>query len=271
MRDLSDGARRRLRHRLRACKKPAWISRFTDAARRGRVLPQGARAARRRCRAYPSLRGRTRPQHSACRMPSISAGSSRRWSRASRRTACSTATMLSAIPSQRACCDNTMAQIALLRRGDDGLKAARDVVVRSARHGRAAQALWRDDERARHRLRSRRGPRAAGAAHAGSRSDGRRPDASRLFTLLHGARGVLLNLGKPGGIDIGAAGAIASMSSTPITTAHGSFRSSERLPRQAPCWCGPTGMWPGWGMRASVDFAEVLTRCNEVPDRRRVY
>lgn len=96
---------------------------------------------------------------------------------------------------------NTMAQIALLRRGEDGLKAARDIV---------AELLAMDAPRQRfgammsgldvhydlgegHALLGRRMP------DLDLRVDAR---PLRLFTLLHGARGVLLEFGKAGNIDI---------------------------------------------------------------------
>lgn len=96
---------------------------------------------------------------------------------------------------------NTMAQIALLRRGDDGLKAARDVV---------SDLLAMDEPR------QRFGAMMSGLDIRYDLGEGhtllgqRMPDLEltvegqrlNLFTLLHGARGVLLNFGKPDSIDI---------------------------------------------------------------------
>ena len=57
----------------------------------------------------------------------------------------------------------------------------------------------------------------------------------RVFTLLHEARPVLLNLGAPGGLDITPWADRVPAGPTPTTPAHGSFRSwaRSRLPR--PC------------------------------------
>ena len=85
------------------------------------------------------------------------------------------------------------------RRTDEGL--ARDH-VRAAQDGRASQAIRRDDVWSRHSLRPRRrDTRCSGAAcpiSTWSPPDGPR----RVFTLLHDARPVLLNLGEPGALDI---------------------------------------------------------------------
>ncbi|WP_314955900.1 FAD-dependent monooxygenase [Bradyrhizobium cosmicum] len=96
---------------------------------------------------------------------------------------------------------NTMAQIALLRRGDDGLKAAREVV---------SELLGMDEPR------KRFGAMMSGLDVHYDLGEGhallgrRMPDLDltvegrslRLFTLLHQARGLLLDFGKAGGIDI---------------------------------------------------------------------
>lgn len=71
----------------------------------------------------------------------------------------------------------------------------------------------------------------------------------RLFTLLHDARGVLVNSAAVMA-SISRLAPIASHASMPIPTTHGSFRRLGRSPSLRPCWCGPTGMWGGWGMRA---------------------
>ena len=74
---------------------------------------------------------------------------------------------------------NTMAQVALLppRRPHRGLARHR---VRAAEHGRAAQAVRRDDVRSGHSLRPRRGTPAARAPHARSRPGHRRRPAAGL-------------------------------------------------------------------------------------------
>jgi 2-polyprenyl-6-methoxyphenol hydroxylase-like FAD-dependent oxidoreductase len=96
---------------------------------------------------------------------------------------------------------NTMAQIALLRRADDRIKAVRDII---------AELLGMDEPRKRfaammsgldihydlgegHKLLGRRMPDLELVTADGP---------LRVFTLLHGARPVLLNLGEPGGFDI---------------------------------------------------------------------
>ena len=57
---------------------------------------------------------------------------------------------------------------------------------------------------------------------------------TRVFTLLHDARPVLLDLGAPGA-STSRRGRIASAWSTPTTPAGGSFRSSARSRAPAPC------------------------------------
>ncbi|EHR04701.1 FAD-dependent monooxygenase [Bradyrhizobium sp. WSM471] len=96
---------------------------------------------------------------------------------------------------------NTMAQIALLRRGEDGLKAAREIVAEllamdAARKRFGAMMSGLDvhyDLGQGHALLGRRMPDL-------DLTVDRRP--LRLFTLLHGARGLLLDFGKTGGPDI---------------------------------------------------------------------
>jgi 3-(3-hydroxy-phenyl)propionate hydroxylase len=68
----------------------------------------------------------------------------------------------------------------------------------------------------------------------------------RVFTLLHQARPVLLNLGEPGGFDITPPHErTGSSRSTPNMPACGSFRYSAWSPLPLPC-SGPTDMSPGW-------------------------
>ncbi|MCK1280625.1 FAD-dependent monooxygenase [Bradyrhizobium sp. 61] len=96
---------------------------------------------------------------------------------------------------------NTMAQIAMLRRGEAGLKAARDVV---------------SDLLAMEEPRKRFGAMMSGLDIRYDLGEGhellgrRMPDLDliveghpqRLFTLLHGAQALLINFGKSGGFDI---------------------------------------------------------------------
>ncbi|PDT88173.1 hypothetical protein CO669_21315 [Bradyrhizobium sp. Y36] len=96
---------------------------------------------------------------------------------------------------------NTLAQIALLRRGDDGLKAARDII---------SDLLAMDEPRRRF------GAMMSGLDIAYDLGEGhallgrRMPDLDltvegrklNLFTLLHGGRGLLLDFGRRGGIDL---------------------------------------------------------------------
>lgn len=96
---------------------------------------------------------------------------------------------------------NTMAQIALLRRAEDGLNAAREVISEllaldepRQRFGAMMSGLdIRYDLGEGHALVGRRMPDLDLAVEGRS---------LRLFTLLHGARALLLNLGDPDAIDI---------------------------------------------------------------------
>lgn len=96
---------------------------------------------------------------------------------------------------------NTMAQIALLRRLDDRLKAAREIVselltLEEPRKRFAAMMSGLDiryDHGEGHPLLGRRVPDLDLVTANGSQ---------RLFTLLHKARPVLLNFGEPGSLDI---------------------------------------------------------------------
>ena len=74
---------------------------------------------------------------------------------------------------------NTMAQVAL-RRPDDRTKALRDTMSELLEHGRAAQAIRRDDVRSGHSLRPRRGTPAARTPHARSRPGHRQRPAAGL-------------------------------------------------------------------------------------------
>ena len=67
----------------------------------------------------------------------------------------------------------------------------------------------------------------------------------RVFTLLHAARPVLLNLGEPGGFDITPWADRVQMIDARYS-GRGSFRHSGRSRLRRPCWFGPTDMWRGW-------------------------
>jgi hypothetical protein len=199
MRDLSDGLVAVYGTDF-ALKKPAWISRFTDAARqaasyrKGRVLLAGDAA-----HIHHSVGGQglnTGVQDA------VNLG----WKLAQVVKGMSPDSLLDSYHAERhpvaaRVLRNTMAQIALLRRGDDGLKAARDVVsdllaMDEPRNHVGAMMSGLDihyDLGEGHALLGRRMPDLdlTIAGHP-----------SRLFTLLHGARGLLLNLGKAGGLDI---------------------------------------------------------------------
>ncbi|HKW27465.1 MAG TPA: FAD-dependent monooxygenase [Terriglobales bacterium] len=69
--------------------------------------------------------------------------------------------------------------------------------------------------------------------------------ALRLFTLLHDARPVLLNLGEPGGFDITPwADRVQLMDAKYVGTWELPAIGAVRLP--PPFWFGPMDMWPGW-------------------------
>ncbi|MCA1394041.1 FAD-dependent monooxygenase [Bradyrhizobium sp. IC3123] len=179
---------------------PAWISRFTDAARqaasyrRGRVLLAGDAA-----HIHHSVGGQGL---NLGVQDAVNLG----WKLAQVVKGISPESLLDTYHSERhpvaaRVLKNTMAQIALLRRGDDGRKAAREVI---------AELLAMDEPR------QRLGAMMSGLDIAYDLGEGhallgrRMPDLDlvaggqklRLFTLLHGARGVLLNFGQPGGLDI---------------------------------------------------------------------
>lgn len=181
-------------------KNPAWISRFTDAARqavsyrKGRVLLAGDAA-----HIHHSVGGQGL---NLGVQDAVNLG----WKLAQVVNRVSPDNLLDSYHAERhpvaaRVLRNTMAQIALLRRGDDGLKAARDIV---------ADLLAMDEPR------QRFGAMMSGLDIRYDLGEGhallgrRMPDLDlmvdgqplRLFTLLHGARGVLLNFGKRGGIDI---------------------------------------------------------------------
>lgn len=179
---------------------PAWISRFTDAARqaasyrRGRVLLAGDAA-----HIHHSVGGQGL---NLGVQDAVNLG----WKLAQVVNGISPESLLDTYHSERhpvaaRVLKNTMAQIALLRRGDDGRKAAREVI---------ADLLAMDAPR------QRLGAMMSGLDIAYDLGEGhallgrRMPDLDirvdgqkiALFTLLHGARGVLLNFGKRGGIDL---------------------------------------------------------------------
>ena len=181
-------------------KNPAWISRFTDAARqaasyrRGRVLLAGDAA-----HIHHSVGGQGL---NLGVQDAVNLG----WKLAQVVKGIAPDSLLDSYHAERhpvaaRVLKNTMAQIALLRRGDDGRKAAREAM---------AELLAMDEPRRRF------GAMMSGLDIAYDLGEGhkllgrRMPDLElsvagrklRLFTLLHRARGVLLNLGKGGGIDI---------------------------------------------------------------------
>ena len=95
---------------------------------------------------------------------------------------------------------NTMAQVALSS-PDDRHQALRDTMAELLGMDEPRRRIAAMLSRSRHPLRPRRGTPAARAAHARPRPADRRR-SHRVFTLLHDARPVLLNLGAPGGFDI---------------------------------------------------------------------
>lgn len=179
---------------------PAWISRFTDAARqamsyrKGRVLLAGDAA-----HIHHSVGGQGL---NLGVQDAVNLG----WKLAQVVKRISPESLLDSYYAERhpvaaRVLRNTMAQIALLRRGDDGRKAAREAV---------AELLAMDEPRRRF------GAMMSGLDIAYDLGEGhallgrRVPDLDvvvegqklKLFTLLHGARGVLLDFGKAGRIDI---------------------------------------------------------------------
>ncbi|SDI23176.1 2-polyprenyl-6-methoxyphenol hydroxylase [Bradyrhizobium sp. Rc2d] len=179
---------------------PAWISRFTDAARqavsyrKGSVLLAGDAA-----HIHHSVGGQglnTGVQDA------VNLG----WKLAQVVNRISPDSLLDTYYSERhpvaaRVLQNTMAQIAMLRRGDDGLKAARDVVSELLAMDQPRQRVGammsgldiRYDLGEGHALLGRRMPDLDLAVE-------RQP--LRLFTLLHGARGLLLNFEKADVLDI---------------------------------------------------------------------
>ncbi|WP_262048389.1 FAD-dependent monooxygenase [Bradyrhizobium sp. Bra78] len=179
---------------------PSWISRFTDAARqaasyrKGRVLLAGDAA-----HIHHSVGGQglnTGVQDA------VNLG----WKLAQVVKGASPDSLLDTYHTERhpvaaRVLRNTRAQIALLRRVDDGLRAAREIVsellaMDAPRRSFGAMMSGLDihyDLGEGHPLLGRRAP------DLDVTIEGRR---LRLFTLLHRARGVLLDFGKPGGIDV---------------------------------------------------------------------
>lgn len=179
---------------------PAWISRFTDAARQavsyrsGRVLLAGDAA-----HIHHSVGGQGL---NLGVQDAVNLG----WKLAQVVKGISPDSLLDTYDAERhpvaaRVLKNTIAQIALLRRGDDGRKAARDTI---------AELLGMDEPR------KRFGAMMSGLDIRYDLGEGhallgrRMPDLDltvegqkqNLFTLLHGARGVLLDFGKRGGIDL---------------------------------------------------------------------
>jgi len=179
---------------------PAWISRFTDASRQaasyrnGRALLAGDAA-----HIHHSVGGQGL---NTGMQDAVNLG----WKLAQVVKGISPDTLLDSYHAERhpvaaRVLRNTMAQIALLRRDTDGLKAARDIV---------AELLGMDEAR------KRFGAMMSGLDIRYDLGEGhpllgrRIPDLDltvegrpqRLFTLLHGARGALLNFRKANDFDI---------------------------------------------------------------------
>lgn len=177
---------------------PAWISRFTDAARqaasyrKGRLLLAGDAA-----HIHHSVGGQGL---NLGVQDAVNLG----WKLAQVVKGLAPDSLLDSYHAERQpvaarVLKNTRAQIALLRRGDDGRKAAREAI---------AELLAMDEPRRRF------GAMMSGLDIAYDLGEGhkllgrRMPDLDlavegrmlNLFTLLHRARGVLLNFGKRGGI-----------------------------------------------------------------------
>ena len=175
-------------------KNPTWISRFTDAARqavsyrKGRVLLAGDAA-----HIHHSVGGQGL---NLGVQDAVNLG----WKLAQVVKGISPESLLDSYHAERhpvaaRVLRNTMAQIALLRRGDDGLRAAREVI---------ADLLGMDEARRRF------GAMMSGLDIAYDLGDGhallgrRMPDLDltvegrpqRLFALLHGDRGVLLDFAR---------------------------------------------------------------------------
>ncbi|EJN15805.1 2-polyprenyl-6-methoxyphenol hydroxylase-like oxidoreductase [Bradyrhizobium sp. YR681] len=179
---------------------PTWISRFTDASRqaasyrKGRVLLAGDAA-----HIHHSVGGQGL---NTGLQDAVNLG----WKLAQVVKGTSQDSLLDSYHAERhpvaaRTLRNTMAQIALLRRASEGLAAARDVI---------AELLGMDEPR------QRFGAMMSGLDISYDCGDGhpllgrRMPDLDltvegqplKFFTLLHGARGVLLDFGKARGIDI---------------------------------------------------------------------
>ncbi|MCK1358938.1 FAD-dependent monooxygenase [Bradyrhizobium sp. 199] len=178
----------------------AWISRFTDAARqavsyrKGRVLLAGDAAHIHHSAGGQGLNLGVQD--------AVNLG----WKLAQVVKGVSPGSLLDSYHAERhpvaaRVLKNTMAQIALLRRGDEGRKAARDTI---------AELLGMDEPR------KRFGAMMSGLDIAYDLGEGhallgrRMPDLDltvegqkrTLFSLLHRARGVLLDFGKRGAIDV---------------------------------------------------------------------
>ncbi|WFU75353.1 FAD-dependent monooxygenase [Bradyrhizobium sp. CB2312] len=181
-------------------KNPAWISRFTDAARqaasyrKGRVLLAGDAA-----HIHHSVGGQGL---NAGVQDAVNLG----WKLAQVVKGISPQNLLDTYHAERhpvaaRVLRNTRAQIALLRRAEDGLNAARDIV----------SELLAMDEPRKHLGATMSGLDIRYDCGEGHPLLGRRmPDLdlivddgpARLFTLLHGARGVLINFGEAQNFDI---------------------------------------------------------------------
>jgi 2-polyprenyl-6-methoxyphenol hydroxylase-like FAD-dependent oxidoreductase len=183
-----------------AVRNPSWISRFTDTARqavcyrRKRVLLAGDAA-----HIHHSVGGQGL---NTGLQDAVNLG----WKLAQVVKGMSSDALLDTYHAERhpvaaRVLRNTRAQIALLRRNDDGRRAAREVMAEllamdepRKRYGAMMSGLdIRYDLGGQHPLLGRRMPDLALTIEGRS---------MRLFTLLHDARGVLLDFGRAGGPDI---------------------------------------------------------------------
>ena len=139
----------------------------------------------------------------------------------------------------------TMAQTALTR-SDARIDALRDTHGRAAGHGRAAQALRRDDVRPGHPLRPRRRAPAARAPHARPRPGHRRRPGAGVHPAARAPGRCCSTSASPAG-STSRHGRTGSGWSTPLTAARGSFRCSATVTAPAAVLIRPDGhvAWAG--------------------------
>ncbi len=176
-----------------------WLSRFTDAARRGCVLPQGPHIARRRCRA------RAFPVGGQGLNIGLQDAVNLGWKLAQVVGGTSPESLLDTYHAERhpvgaALLEHTLALTAL-NRGDDRTNALRTLMARTMQmdeprrwYGALMSGLdIRYDLGDGHPLLGRRMPDLDIVTGEGP---------TRVFALLHDARPVLLNFGKPGSLAV---------------------------------------------------------------------